>query len=173
MGSRLGEFSTVYRLNVTHTEIASRMFQRVYRRGQLGRLGAIFSGRSSVLPLCTDLLLAAAPGGKCLTIPQPVPMTQIIGTEGRLDDFDRCFRPLRSHLRARWQAIALLRLTGKPLPPVRLIRLDNTYIVRDGHHRISVARAFGASTIEALIVGRFYSRQAHGGSGCIGLPDER
>lgn len=173
MVGQLGEISAVYQLNVAHTEITSRMFQRVYRRGQLGRLVAVLKGRSSELPLCTDLLLAATPGGTCITLPQPVPIAQIIGTEGRAYDFDRCFRPLRSHLRARWQSIALLWLTGKPLPPVRLIRLDNTYIVRDGHHRISVACAFGASTVEALIVGRFHSGQAFGGRNGAGSLDKR
>jgi hypothetical protein len=38
---------------------------------------------------------------------------------------------------------------GAHLPPVELTRVGGTYFVRDGHHRISVARATGQDYIEA------------------------
>ncbi len=37
------------------------------------------------------------------------------------------------------------------LPPVDLIQLGDTYFVRDGHHRISVARALGYAYIDANV----------------------
>jgi len=37
------------------------------------------------------------------------------------------------------------------LPPVELIRVGDEYYVRDGNHRVSVARAFGQPYIEALV----------------------
>jgi hypothetical protein len=37
-------------------------------------------------------------------------------------------------------------------PPVQLIHTAEGYVVRDGHHRLSVARAFGQAVIEAEIV---------------------
>jgi hypothetical protein len=37
------------------------------------------------------------------------------------------------------------------LPPVSLVQVGDEYFVRDGHHRISVAKAFGQETIEARV----------------------
>ena len=37
------------------------------------------------------------------------------------------------------------------LPPVALIQVGHLYFVRDGHHRISVARALGQETIDAEV----------------------
>ena len=40
---------------------------------------------------------------------------------------------------------------GRCLPPVALIQVGDHYFVRDGHHRISVARALGQLAIEATV----------------------
>jgi ParB-like chromosome segregation protein Spo0J len=45
------------------------------------------------------------------------------------------------------------------LPPVDLVELDGTYYVRDGHHRISVARSLGQDYIEAEITKMTLSRR--------------
>ncbi len=37
------------------------------------------------------------------------------------------------------------------MPPVELIQAADGYYVRDGHHRISVARAAGQASIEGRI----------------------
>jgi hypothetical protein len=80
-----------------------------------------------------------------------VPIRQIRGSEGRSRDFDADFRPLRAHAKHRWLGIAGARWRGMPLPPVTLIQIGGIYFVRDGHHRISVARAFGQPDIEAEV----------------------
>jgi hypothetical protein len=38
-----------------------------------------------------------------------------------------------------------------PLPPIKLIQVGDCYYVRDGHHRLSVARALGEQFIEAEV----------------------
>ena len=81
-----------------------------------------------------------------------VTIDEIRGSEGRSQDFDRSFRPRADHNRTRWLSIASARQRGTPLPPVSLIQIGNTYFVRDGHHRISVARAMGQVDIEAEVV---------------------
>jgi hypothetical protein len=40
---------------------------------------------------------------------------------------------------------------GRELPPVELVQIGDFYFVRDGHHRISVARAMGQEHIEAEV----------------------
>jgi len=80
-----------------------------------------------------------------------VSIDRIKASEGRCDDFDICFHPLKSHTRQRWLGIACAVEKDAALPPVDLIKIGETYAVRDGHHRISVAKAYGASTVEAYV----------------------
>jgi hypothetical protein len=81
-----------------------------------------------------------------------VPLDRIIGSEGRIDDFDGAFNPLKSHNRDRWIGIAAARRQGTTLPPVELIQAGDSYYVRDGNHRVSVAKAAGQIEIEAQIL---------------------
>jgi hypothetical protein len=80
-----------------------------------------------------------------------VPISLIRGSEGKGSDFDVEFRPLKPLVRDRWVSVAVAYLQGKSLPPVELIKVGDTYFVRDGHHRISVARAFGQQDIDAVV----------------------
>jgi hypothetical protein len=81
-----------------------------------------------------------------------VPIRQICGSENRCGDFDRNFHPLHDHNKGRWLRIAQARQQGKSLPPVELVQVGDGYYVRDGHHRISVARALGQKSIEARVI---------------------
>lgn len=82
---------------------------------------------------------------------QVIPLAQIRGSEGRTRDFDSHFNPLQDHTRQRWMSIAKAWLTDVTLPPVQLVQVDDVYFVRDGHHRISVARAMGQTYIDAEV----------------------
>ena len=82
---------------------------------------------------------------------QSVPIEHIQGSEGRLDDFDSAFNPLHERSRSRWLSVASVRLAGAALPPVELIQSGDIYFVRDGHHRISVAKALGEQYIDAEV----------------------
>lgn len=82
---------------------------------------------------------------------QSVSIERIRGSEGRIEDFDNSFNPTHERLRNRWLSIAALRLVGAALPPVELIRVCEIYFVRDGHHRISVAKALGEQYIDAEV----------------------
>jgi hypothetical protein len=80
-----------------------------------------------------------------------VPIERIQGSEGRIEDFDSAFHPVHERSRSRWLSVASVRLTGAELPPVELIQVDGIYFVRDGHHRISVAKALGEQFIDAQV----------------------
>ena len=43
------------------------------------------------------------------------------------------------------------RAPGRTLPPIAVVPVGDGFAVRDGHHRVSVARARGALTIDALV----------------------
>lgn len=64
--------------------------------------------------------------------------------------FDRCFRPASS-AGCRWQRLWLAEHRGAALPPISVVAVGDSYAIRDGHHRVSVARARGALTIDATV----------------------
>jgi len=130
---------------------ASSLYTRARKRGQRGQLWAGLTGRSRGLlalgEVCTACSVQNQGDGGIRT----VSIGQIRGSEGRATDFDRDFNPIQDHTRDRWLGIAAARNRGRPLPPVALIQVGDHYFVRDGHHRISVARALGQQVIEAAV----------------------
>lgn len=95
-----------------------------------------------------------------------VSIDAIIGSEGKSEDFNRSFNAKYDRTRTRWMNIAKARLAGRELPPVELIQVDNSYSVRDGHHRISVARALGENYIDAEVRQWDVEPLAEGEAGC-------
>ncbi len=82
---------------------------------------------------------------------QTVPVDRIIGSEGRYLDFDRRFLPRSGKLKERWARINALSLQLVNLPPVDLYKIGDVYFVRDGNHRVSVARQHGQHEIDAVV----------------------
>ncbi len=82
---------------------------------------------------------------------QDVPVDRIVGSVGRYTDFTRAFFPRGEHLRHRWENIEQLFEAGRRLPPVELYKVGETFFVRDGNHRVSVARQRNMVAIEALV----------------------
>ena len=81
-----------------------------------------------------------------------IEIDKIIGSEGRYRDFSAAFLPKREMLRARWTSIDQARLTDVVLPPISVFALGGYYFVRDGNHRVSVARSMGVEFIDAEVV---------------------
>jgi hypothetical protein len=90
-----------------------------------------------------------AAGGRRLC---EIPLAAIRATlePSRAKLFDRCFRPAAA-ARSRWQRVWLAEHRGAVLPPISVIQVRDSYAIRDGHHRVSVARARGAATIDAFV----------------------
>ncbi|MCR4822739.1 MAG: transcriptional regulator [Treponema sp.] len=83
---------------------------------------------------------------------QVVPVKLIVGSEGRYKDFDNRFFPKSMHLKSRWEHIDMAHINDIPLPPISLYELGGLYFVRDGNHRVSVAKAKGIEFIDAEVV---------------------
>jgi hypothetical protein len=81
-----------------------------------------------------------------------IPLDAIGGTlePNRAADFDSGFRPAPS-TRARWERMWLAESRGSVLPPISVVQVGGAYVIRDGHHRVSVATARGALTINAIV----------------------
>lgn len=82
---------------------------------------------------------------------QVVQLDDIVGTVDRAADFDRGFRPTSQRLRSRWERIAAAQRRGEAMPPVSLYQVGELYFVRDGHHRVSVAKSQGRPDIDAYV----------------------
>lgn len=82
---------------------------------------------------------------------QVVRLDAVVGTVDRAADFDRGFRPTSARLRSRWERIAAAQRRGESLPPVSLFQVGELYFVRDGHHRVSVAKSQGRDDIDAYV----------------------
>lgn len=81
-----------------------------------------------------------------------VEVGKIVGSVGRYDDFDRGFMPIRGSVAERWKRVAMAFHRGVELPPVSLYRIGDAYFVKDGNHRVSVARYQGVEMMDAEVV---------------------
>ena len=81
---------------------------------------------------------------------QPIEVGSIVGTVDphKAEAFDAEFRP-PPYGRARWSQMCHAVQAGTALPPISVYRFEGRHYVRDGHHRVSVARALGAADIDA------------------------
>ncbi|HEX9922966.1 MAG TPA: hypothetical protein VGD99_09905 [Anaerolineae bacterium] len=141
------------RSDVTHRarQAARQLFQRAYTLGWLGKLRLTLTRQSPYLLNLAEVEANDGVGNRYSAGRQEVPIRQIQGSQGRCLDFDRNFYPLKEHLKSRWLRVAMARQLGIALPPVELIKMGEIYFVRDGHHRISVARTLGQTEIEAEV----------------------
>jgi hypothetical protein len=81
---------------------------------------------------------------------RPIEVASIIGTEGRGNDFDAVFSPLKPHLRERQRQLERA-FPRADFGPISLEKLGDAYFVVDGHHRVSIARERGMITIDAEV----------------------
>ncbi len=127
------------------------LYQRAWLKGWLRRMRSALTRRSSDLLNLAEAEASRHIENRYSAGVQMVALDQIQGSQGRCRDFDRAFYPLQGHSESRWLRVAMVRELGVVLPLVELVQVGNIYFVRDGHHRISVARALGQTEIEAEV----------------------
>ena len=128
-------------------------FTRARRRRALARLSARLRRADDVnhiLPF-EEVVQALGRVGERRLGEQAIPLDSIVGTVDRSREFDRAFRPTSQRVRERWERINLAQRTGKALPPIDVYRIGDMHFVKDGHHRVSVARALGHRDITAYV----------------------
>ncbi len=80
-----------------------------------------------------------------------IELDKIVGSVGRYKDFTRSFLPRTNAVRSRWQRLDAMARGPEGFPPIEVYKIGDVYFVIDGNHRVSVARALGAKTIEAYV----------------------
>ena len=83
---------------------------------------------------------------------QTIPVRSIIGSENRYHDFSSAFYPKNISLQRRWESVDAANIDDVILPPISVYKLGQWYFVRDGNHRVSVARSRGVEFIDAEVV---------------------
>jgi len=126
-------------------------FERAYWRSMWRSLIARVTGRNNEL-LPFDAVRRSLPyrGQRDLGL-QTVSLDRIVGSVGRYRDFDRAFLPVQRETTDRWIRISKARYQDVPLPPVELYKIGDVYFVKDGNHRVSVARERGQVEIDAYV----------------------
>lgn len=80
-----------------------------------------------------------------------IPLDAIVGSVGRYKDFTRRFLPLVEGDEHRWARVHTLSQSMEGLPPIEVFQIGDVYFVRDGNHRVSVAREQNFKRIEAYV----------------------
>ncbi len=129
---------------------AAQDFRRARRRADLQEIMARVTGRSVDLLSYEEVrqkLKAEESRGRTL---RDIPLDAIVGSVGRYNDFTRGFLPRQDSDEGRWARVKVA-VDARGLPPIDVYQIDQAYFVKDGHHRVSIARRLGATHIQARV----------------------
>ncbi len=124
---------------------------RAFRRA----IRSIITGRGRRMRSIEPLLRAAGMEGRAFGGEKEIPVDKIVGSvapESKTADFDPVFLPVHRRQRDRWTRIYRAMVEGDELPPIDVYKVDDSYYVIDGHHRVSVAKKLGRPTINARVI---------------------
>ena len=127
-------------------------FQRARRKAFINEIIATIKREPNWLLSFEEVQRALPIRGQHYAGVQPVPVRAIVGSVNRYRDFDRWFLPAQTETRPRWESVDRAVLSDIALPPVQLYRVGDAYFVKDGNHRVSVAREKGAEFIDAEVI---------------------
>lgn len=145
---------------------AENDFYRARRKASISAMFAKMRGESSDLLSYEEVKGLLRPQDESYRGQKTIKIADIVGSEGRYRDFDRHFLPRNANTRHRWQSISTAHERDIGLPAIRVYELNGVYFIRDGNHRVSVAKSRGGEFIEAEItsltptisVGPFYDQ---------------
>jgi nucleotide-binding universal stress UspA family protein len=80
-----------------------------------------------------------------------IPLDAVVGSVGRYHDFTRKYLPKASIDEKRWARVMASSQDLTGLPPIEVYQIGEVYFVKDGNHRVSVARQMGNETIQAYV----------------------
>lgn len=136
---------------MTHEQVQSD-FDRALTRAFFRNLASTLLRQPNTLLPYHEVRARVTPEGESYRGMQTVPVRKIVGSADRYRDFDRAFLPRRRDSGARWKSINRAYYDDVRLPPVQLYKVGDVYFVKDGNHRVSVARQHGVEFIDAEVI---------------------
>lgn len=133
-------------------QLASADYERARRKAFLNDLMSTLSGKPNWLLAFEQVQRALPFKGQRYRGMAEVPVSSIVGSVDRYHDFDRAFLPTQTKTRPRWESVDRAALSDVVLPPVQLYKVGDAYFVKDGNHRVSVAKQQGVEFIDAEII---------------------
>jgi hypothetical protein len=132
---------------------AAKEFASARNKALLRRIGAFLRRHpsSNRLPSFDEATATFGPWRQTYLGRRTVPVESIVGSEGRYADFDDEFLPLQGSSEEKWRSVYAALRRGEELPPVSLLKVGEVYFVRDGNHRVSVARWLGVEALDAEV----------------------
>lgn len=127
-------------------------FHKAHNKALFNEIQHFINQEESRLLSFNDIKQMLKPQNEVYLGMQVIPVDMIVGSEGRYHDFDNHFFPKNVHLKTRWERIDEAHLTDVVLPPIKLYEIGGLYFVRDGNHRVSVAKTKGVECIDAEVV---------------------
>jgi hypothetical protein len=127
-------------------------FDHARRKAGWRRVISRLTGRRNELLRFDEVRRQLRAEGQHYAGARAVPLAAIVGSIGRYRDFDSAFLPRQSQTRGRWLNIDRAHYEELTLPPVELYGLGETYFVKDGNHRVSVARERGQLFVDANVI---------------------
>jgi hypothetical protein len=127
-------------------------FDRARHKAVRNDLVAAISGRENKLMPFHEFTKRLRPEGESYRGLQTVPIAQIVGSMDRFSDFDRTFLPRKKATQGRWKNVDRAYYQDVRLPPIQLYKVGDIYFVKDGNHRVSVARERGVEFIDAEVI---------------------
>ncbi|MEO5953982.1 MAG: transcriptional regulator [Chloroflexia bacterium] len=141
--------------NKYDTPLAQRAaadFDRARFKNSINDMVSAISRRPNWLMAFDEVQRAIPIKGQSYKGVQTVPVTSIVGSVDRYRDFDRAFLPTHTRTRSRWESVDRATLSDVVLPPIQLYQVGEVYFVKDGNHRVSVAREKDAAFIDAEVI---------------------
>ncbi|MBE6349771.1 MAG: transcriptional regulator [Spirochaetaceae bacterium] len=137
--------------NVIETNIEDD-FNKARNKAFINEMQHLLSPEKTNLMSLADVKKMLKPQNEVYLGIKVVPLKNIVGSEGRYKDFDNHFFPRNQHLKHRWEQVDKAHINDIILPPVVLYEIGGLYFVRDGNHRVSVARLQGVENIDAEVI---------------------
>ncbi len=131
---------------------AKEDFNRARNRELFARLLALLRNEKDRLLSLQEVKALLRPSSETYRGLKAVPIGRIVGSEGRYQDFNRYFLPRHKHLQSRWVRVDVAHHQQITLPPVTLYEIGGLYFVRDGNHRVSVARLQKVEFVDAEVI---------------------
>jgi hypothetical protein len=126
-------------------------FSNAHNRALVNKLQHFLRHKDTELLSFSAVKQMIRPGNEIYRGMQVIDVNNIVGSEGRYNDFDNHFFPKTLQLKNRWESIDMAHLSDVALPPIKLYELGGLYFVRDGNHRVSVFKSQGVEFVDAEV----------------------